>query len=78
MEINRATTLAKVLYHERALQAQERRDETIRKRGLSDDQVFPGSTKFQEAVELPSNIYRNSRKQESQVSRMPTPRLASL
>jgi hypothetical protein len=52
MEINRASTLAKVLVRDRALEARDRKDEALKSRGLSDEQVFPGSPKFLEAVEV--------------------------
>lgn len=51
MEINRASTLAKVLARDRALEAQSRKDEDIKNRGLSDQVAFPGSIRFPEAVE---------------------------
>jgi hypothetical protein len=52
MEFNRASTLAKVLTKDRALEAQNRKDETIRNRRLSDQDVFPGSSRFPEAVDV--------------------------
>lgn len=50
MEINRASTLAKVLARDRALEARERRDAAIEKGRLADNDAYPGSKNFQQAV----------------------------
>jgi hypothetical protein len=52
MEINRAATLAKVFTRDRALEARDRRDDAIRRLGLSDQQAYPGSAKFPQAMEV--------------------------
>jgi hypothetical protein len=50
MEINRATTLAKVLARDRALDARDRKDAAIEKGRLAE--VYPGSPDFRQAVEV--------------------------
>jgi hypothetical protein len=50
MEINRATTLAKVLARDRALDARDRKDAAIEKGRLAE--AHPGSTDFRQAVEV--------------------------
>jgi hypothetical protein len=50
MEINRATTLAKALAHDRALDARDRKDAAIEKGRLAE--VYPGSPDFRQAVEV--------------------------
>ena len=50
MEINRATTLAKVLARDRALEARDRKDAAIGKGRLAD--AYPGSPEFRQAVEV--------------------------
>jgi hypothetical protein len=50
MEINRASTLAKVLARDRALEARDRRDAAIEKGRLTDNDAYPGSKVFQQAV----------------------------
>lgn len=50
MEINRATTLAKVLARDRALDARDRKDAAIEKGRLAD--AYPGSPEFRQAVEV--------------------------
>jgi hypothetical protein len=50
MEINRASTLAKVLARDRALDARERKDTAIEKGRLGDNDAYPGSKNFQQAV----------------------------
>src|SRR5438270_4569845 len=50
MEINRATTLAKVLARDRALEARDRRDAAIEQGRLVE--AHPGSTDFRQAVEV--------------------------
>lgn len=50
MEINRASTLAKVLARDRALEARERKDAAIEEGRLSDNDAYPGSKNFQQAV----------------------------
>ena len=50
MEINRATTLAKVLARDRALEARDRKDAAIEKGRLAD--AYPGSPEFRQAVEV--------------------------
>lgn len=50
MEINRASTLAKVLARDRALEARERKDAAIEKGRLADNNAYPGSKNFQQAV----------------------------
>jgi len=52
MEINRATTLAKVLVRDRALEARDRMDEALKSQKLADHEAFPGSAKFPEAIEV--------------------------
>lgn len=52
MELNRAAILAKVLTRDQALEARNRRDDAIRRLGLSDEQAYPGSTKFPRAMEV--------------------------
>jgi hypothetical protein len=52
MEINRATTLAKVLAKERALEARDRKDAAIEKGRLGENDAYPGSKNFQEAVKV--------------------------
>lgn len=52
MEINRATTLAKVLAKERALEARDRKDAAIEKGRLNDNDAYPGSKNFGEAVKV--------------------------
>jgi hypothetical protein len=52
MEFNRATTLTKVLVRDRALEARERKDESLRKLCLYDNDAYPGSKKFPQAVEV--------------------------
>jgi hypothetical protein len=48
MEINRATTLAKVLARDRALAARDRKDAAIEKGRLAD--VYPGSPHIVESL----------------------------
>jgi len=50
MEINRATTLAKVLARDRALDARDSKDTAIEKGRLAD--AHPGSANFQQTVEV--------------------------
>lgn len=50
MEIDRASTLAKVLARDRALEAQERKDAAIEKGRLTDNEAYPGSKHFRQAV----------------------------
>jgi hypothetical protein len=50
MEINRASTLAKVLARDRALEARDRRDAAIEKGRLTNNDAYPGSKVFQQAV----------------------------
>lgn len=52
MEFNRATTLTKVLVRDRALEARERKDESLRKLRLYDNDAYPGSKQFPQAVEV--------------------------
>jgi hypothetical protein len=52
MEINRASTLAKVLARDRALEARDRKDAAIEKGRLADNDAYPGSKKFPQAVEV--------------------------
>lgn len=52
MEINRASTLAKVLARDRALEARERKDAAMEKERLADNDAYPGSKNFQQAVEV--------------------------
>jgi hypothetical protein len=52
MEINRATTLAKVLARERALEARDRKDSAIEMARLADNDAYPGSKKFPDAVKV--------------------------
>src|SRR5689334_20350228 len=52
MEFNRATTLTKVLLRDRALEARERKDETLRKLRLYDNDAYPGSKKFSHSLEV--------------------------
>ena len=54
MEINRASTLAKVLARDRALEARDRRDAAIEERRLADNDAYPGSKTFLQAVEVTS------------------------
>ena len=54
MEINRASTLAKVLARDRALEARDRRDAAIEERRLADSDAYPGSKTFLQAVEVTS------------------------
>jgi hypothetical protein len=50
METNRAITLAKVLARDRALEARDRKDATMEKGRLTDNNAYPGSEDFQQAV----------------------------
>src|SRR6266567_1479003 len=50
MEINRASTLAKVLARDRALDARERKNAAIEEGRLRDNDAYPGSKNFQQAV----------------------------
>jgi hypothetical protein len=50
MEINRASTLAKVLARDRALDPREQKDTAIEKGRLGDNDAYPGSKNFQQAV----------------------------
>lgn len=50
MEFNRATTLAKVLLRDRALEARDRKDKSLRDMRLFDHDAYPGSTKFSQAL----------------------------
>lgn len=52
MEFNRATTLTKVLVRDRALEARERKDEALRKHRLYDNDAYPGSRKFSQALDV--------------------------
>src|SRR5436853_6983028 len=52
MEINRASTLAKVLAWDRALEARDRKDAAIEKGRLADHYAPPGSKAFRQAVEV--------------------------
>jgi hypothetical protein len=52
MEINRASTLAKVLARDRALEARDRKDAAIEKAQLADNYAYPGSKNFSQAVEV--------------------------
>ena len=52
MEINYASTLAKVLTRERALEARDRKDAAIEKGRLGDSYAPPGSQNFPQAVEV--------------------------
>ena len=52
MEINRASTLAKVLARDRALEARDRKDAAIEKGRLADHYAYPGSKNFPQAVDV--------------------------
>lgn len=52
MEINRASTLAKVLARDRALEARDRKEAAIEKGRLADHYAPPGSKTFAQAVEV--------------------------
>ncbi len=52
MEFNRTTTLTKVLVRDRALEARNRKDETLRTLRLYDHDAYPGCKKFQQAMEV--------------------------
>jgi hypothetical protein len=52
MEINRASTLAKVLARDRALEARDRKDRALQKGRLADNDAYPGSKDFPQAAEV--------------------------
>jgi hypothetical protein len=52
MEFNRATILAKALLRDRALEARERKDRAVREFHLSDNEAYPGSKKFSQALDV--------------------------